>query len=318
MDERWNWDDLRLFIAVARGGGLSMTAQATQTSPPTLGRHILALERALGMELFHRSKDGYALTTAGLELLELAEGVETETAKVDRWRDRSFHSHKVRIAVGFWTGLFLAHKMSELRPDDGKTDLALITGVSDIDLLRRQANIGVRNRRPVQSGLAGQKLTRVEFAIYGDADYVGANPHSKSHRRFWECDWLTILHSGTKPPSAAWLEAHLERDPVLTCNSAAALMAALTTGAGLAILPCFVGDASPRLVRCSDTISELAHDQWLVSHDEDRHERHISDVLDNIADLIRRHRRLFEGATVPAGAHSKPVSDGNAASVDTD
>ena len=232
MDEKWNWDDLRLFIAVARGGGLSMAAEVTGTSPATLGRHILALERAVGMELFHRSKDGYALTTAGLELLELAESLETEASKIDRWRDRTSQSRKVRIAVGFWTGLFLAHKMAELRPRDGNTDLALITGVSDIDLLRRQANIGVRNRRPVQAGLAGRKLTRVEFAIYGDRDYVAANPHAKSRRRFWECDWITVTHAGAKPPSAAWLEAHLERDPVLTCNSAAALMAALTTGAG--------------------------------------------------------------------------------------
>ncbi|MEX3011869.1 LysR family transcriptional regulator [Hoeflea sp. TYP-13] len=300
MYERWNWDDLRLFIAVARGGGLSMAADRTQSSAPTLGRHILALERALGMDLFHRSKDGYILTTAGLELLEIAENVEAEATKIDRWRDKELQSRKVHIAVGFWTGLFLAHKIAELRPRKGDIELALITGVNDLDLLRHQADIGLRSRRPVQTGLTGQKLSRVEFAVYGDTDYVDANPLSKSHRRFWECDWITVLPSGTKPQSTAWLETHLEKDALLSCNSQAALMAAVSTGAGLAVMPCFAGDASPRLVRCSDTIGELAYDQWLVSHDENRDEKHIAEILDNIADLIGRHRRLFEGMSAAA------------------
>lgn len=297
MNETWKWEDLRLFIAVARSGGLSMAAQSTGLSPPTLGRRVLALERALEMELFHRSQDGYALTTAGHELLEIAEGVENEAAKVDRWRDRTQPSRKIRIAVGFWTGLFLAHKLSELRPKEGKADLVLITGVGEMDLQRRQANVGLRNRRPERLGLAGQRLARVEFTIYGDRDYVEAHPAAKARRRFWDCDWISIFDDGPKPPSAAWLDRHLERDAVLACNSPAALMAALTTGAGLAVLPCFIGDASPRLVRCREPIPELAHDQWLVSHDEDRHEPHIADVISRIADLIRRHRRLFEGRT---------------------
>ncbi|MCY6383199.1 LysR family transcriptional regulator [Hoeflea prorocentri] len=302
MNEKWKWEDLRVFIAVARAGGLSMATQTTGLSAPTLGRRILALERALEMELFHRSQDGYTPTTAGYELLEIAEGVENEAAKVDRWRDRTQPSRKIRIAVGFWTGLFLAHKLSELRPKDGKADLVLITGIGEMDLQRRQANIGLRNRRPERLGLAGQRLVRVEFSIYGDKDYVETHPAAKARRRFWDCDWLTIFHDGPKPPSAAWLDTHLERDAVLTCNSPAALMAALTTGTGLAVLPCFIGDASPRLVRCSEPIAELAHDQWLVSHDEDRHEPHITDVIRSIADLIRRHRRLFEGGAVASPA----------------
>ena len=146
--------------------------------------------------------------------------------------------NKVRIAVGFWTGLFLAHKISELRPQDEHVDLALITGVEDIDLQRRQANIGLRNRRPENLGLAGQRLNRVEFAIYGDTDYVAGHPAATTRRRYWDCDWITMVHAGTKSPSSAWLERHLERDAVLACNSPAALMAAVTTGTGLAVLPC--------------------------------------------------------------------------------
>ena len=73
MDETWNWDDLRLFLAVARASGLAKAAPMTRVSAPTLSRRMTSLERALGGTLFLRHRNGYDLTTAGKELLELAE-----------------------------------------------------------------------------------------------------------------------------------------------------------------------------------------------------------------------------------------------------
>ena len=57
-----NWDDLHLFLAVAREGGLSPAARLTGRSAATLGRRMLALERSMGRELFVRHERGYELT----------------------------------------------------------------------------------------------------------------------------------------------------------------------------------------------------------------------------------------------------------------
>ncbi len=64
-ETNFDWDDLRLFLAVAREGGLAAASASTGKSPPTLGRRMLALERRLGLELFERLPRGYALTDQG-------------------------------------------------------------------------------------------------------------------------------------------------------------------------------------------------------------------------------------------------------------
>ena len=73
------------------------------------------------------------------------------------------------------------------------------------------------------------------------------------------------------------------------------MLDAAAAGAGRCILPCFIGDMDSRLVRISGPIPELVHDQWLVSHDEDRHTQPIRVVANRIANLVRSHRELFAG-----------------------
>ncbi len=86
-----DWNDLRLFLDVARLGGLSAATQTTKLSAATLGRRITALEKQVGEPLFHRAQSGYTLTRAGDELLRRAEEVELRDAcpaALARRRDR--------------------------------------------------------------------------------------------------------------------------------------------------------------------------------------------------------------------------------------
>ena len=295
INEKWSWDALKLFIAVARAGGLSNAVHITQVSAPTLGRQMLNLERSLGTKLFHRNKDGYTLTTAGSELLEFAEDLEAEAGKIDRWQSQAIKMKKVTIAAGHWTSLFLAKHLSKIQPAAGNINIEITTGMSFLDLQRRQANLGLRNQRPNTQGLAGQRLTKVAFAIYGSKAYVGDTPKAKTDLRFVDCNWVALTYSDIKPPSVTWLNNHLKTTPILTCSSPHALITSVKAGAGLCILPCFIGDTSGKLIRCSDTIDALSHDQWLVSHDTDRHERHISQVQKGIARVIRNQKNLFAG-----------------------
>lgn len=97
------------------------------------------------------------------------------------------------------------------------------------------------------------------------------------------------------PPSVTWLEKHLQKAPSLLCTNTHALLEAAKAGAGQCILPCFIGDLEPALMRRSDPIEALAHDQWLVSHDEDRHDKAVRKVSRWLADLLSGHKALFAG-----------------------
>lgn len=135
----------------------------------------------------------------------------------------------------------------------------------------------------------------VAFAIYGETAYVRDRPEARDERRYAACRWIGFSPPGPKVPSAVWLEQQVYRDAWLTCSTAQAVLEAALAGAGLCVLPCFIGDAEARLTRASGIIAELSHDQWLVSHDEDRHSNHIRRVSDRLAQLIRGHERLFAG-----------------------
>lgn len=295
MNEIWSWDDLRLFLAVTRAGGLAGAARTTGVSAPTLGRRMAVLERGLGRQLFHRRRDGYDLTPEGRELLPLAETLELEAVAIDRWRSAHQPSDIVRIAAGAWTSAFLARHLDRLVEGEAGPIVELVTGTSTADLLRREANLGLRNQRPELPGLAGYRLARVAFALYGERAFVAAHPETRDDRRFRDCRWIAFAPPGPKTPSAAWLDHKLGRAAALSCRAAQDVLEAARAGFGLCVLPCFIGDSQTGLARASDIIIELTHEQWLVSHDDDRQHKAIRRVSEKLKTLIRAHRPLFAG-----------------------
>src|SRR5512139_2638499 len=117
MKQPVDWDELRLFLAVARSAGLNAAARQTGVSAPTLGRRMTALERRLGRQLFVRSQTGYELTDAGRALYRHAHEMEAAAVGIERWRDET-PRRLVRVSAGSWTSRFLARHMDELWAGD--------------------------------------------------------------------------------------------------------------------------------------------------------------------------------------------------------
>jgi DNA-binding transcriptional LysR family regulator len=287
-----------LFLVVARAGGLAAAARIANSSAPTLGRRMAVLERNLGRALFVRRRDGYALTDAGKELLPLAEAVEVDALKIERWRISDASAPTVRIAAGAWTSAFIARHARTLADACSGAQIELVTGSGIADLLRREANIGLRNQRPDVIGLAGVRLARVAFAVYGAPSYLAERAAALDREWLKDARWIAFSPPGPKTPSALWLDALLARPPALRCRSAQEVLEAAASGFGLCVLPCFVGNAASTLARASENIDDLTHEQYLVTHDQDRHQRPIRRVVNALRTLIKSHRRLFEGEHV--------------------
>jgi DNA-binding transcriptional LysR family regulator len=301
MNETLNWDDLRLFLAVARAHGLAGAVPMSKLSAPTLGRRMLVLERALGVSLFQRRRDGYELTPAGQSLLDQIGLVEQGALAIERWRASLNPQQVVRVAAGAWMSAFVARHLAEVVSSARQTSVELITSPAVADIARREANLGIRNHRPSALGLAGRRLVRVEFAIYGAPSYVAKHPEAYDENRFSRCEWLAFSPSGASVPSAMWLEQRLDRVPLLRCSAPNPLLDAATSGAGLCVLPCFIGDRESGLARLSGPLPDLSHDQWLVSHDDDRRNQAIRRIATSLSRLIRSHKALFAGETYRRG-----------------
>lgn len=263
-----NWDDLRLFIAVAREGGLSAAARATGRSAATLGRRMLALERAVGRELFVRHDRGYEMTAQARAFL--AELSEVE-ARIVRLTTPTSENERplVKVSAGTWTTLALLEKLDVITGTPLDCRLRFMSAENILDIVRREVVIGFRNKRPTEDGLAGRKLLRVEFAPYARADAPDR--------------WIKVL---ADTPSARWLNDKIGNDAVCEVNAPRNSLDLARAGAGIALLPTFIGDAQAGLDRRGSTIPELAHDQWIVTHQDDRHLPEVRRTIDRMCAVL--------------------------------
>lgn len=268
-----NWDDLRLFLAVARAGGLSGAAAATGKSAPTLGRRMLALEAITGGELFHRRPRGYELTPQGRVLLNTVAGLEAEIQPLERSADARA-GVLVKISAGSWMTYVLCRDIHAIVDGLGSVRLRFIAAEHVLDIAHREAVIGIRNRRPEQSGLACRKIGEVQFAGYATDGAV--------------TPWVTVLGS---TPSALWLADHAGDSGTIDVTAPRNALDLARSGAARALLPTFVGDAESGLLRVTDPIAELAHDQWLVTHQDERFVPEVRAVIDNIYAFARSLHR---------------------------
>lgn len=288
----FDWDDLRLFLSVARLGGLSAATQTTGLSAATLGRRITALERKIGKPLFQRSQTGYRLTEAGESLLLRAEDVDTAMLSLKRWQEGTMGDRVVRLSAGSWTSAFLASNIGLLWNVGDGFGLELLTANQKVDIGRRHADLGIRNQRPTEQWLAGRLIGAVAYAIYSGLHLVNGIKAGY---------FVGFGGEGGQTHSARWLEARHGDRIAVRGNDAMSVRELVANGAGLSIFPCFIGDSDPRLVRVAPPIAELRTDQWLVSHHEERHDRPVRTVSDRIVSLMHENGPLFRGETPRQG-----------------
>lgn len=265
-------DDLSLFLKVAESGSLSAAAALCDTSVPTIGRRMTRLESTLGRRLFLRGPSGYALTSDGRDLVQQALPLKSTAARIDRWRNQGRKVARVRITAGTWTSCFIARNIRRVWSEEAIWAPDLLASNLTLDIARRQADIGIRNRRPEQDWLAGRRTAWIENAEYGTSPELTG--------------FIGLPQDGPMGPTARWVRANrADRIVMLASDTRVAVDLALE-GIGRIVLPCFAGDAEPRLQRLSPTIKELAHEEWLVAHHEARHDPPVRAALDALTELL--------------------------------
>lgn len=280
------WDDLRLFLDVARLGGLTAATQTTGLSAATLGRRVTALEHHVGEPLFLRSQTGYRLTPAGEELLMRAEEVEAAMLSLKRWKDGAMGERVVRVSAGPWTSAFLARHIAGIWTAADRFTLELVTASHKVDIGRRHADIGIRNQRPTEQWLAGRLVGKVAYGLYARPEMISGVAAGY---------FVGVAGEASQTHSARWLQARHGDRIATRGNDAMSVLELVAAGAGMSVFPCFVGDSEARVARMAGIIPELETEQWLVCHHEERHVPAVRTVTERIADLLREHAPLFRG-----------------------
>ena len=156
-----SWDDMQVFLAVARKGNLSAAARELKVTQPTVGRRLRALEKSLSARLFDRLPDGFVPTPAGEELLPLAEAMENTAAAIERRRatlaDRV--SGTVRLSVFEISAQFLTDHLADLQARLPEVEFEVAISHQNANLSKREADLVLRACLPENPALIARKLT---------------------------------------------------------------------------------------------------------------------------------------------------------------
>ncbi|HWK68552.1 MAG TPA: LysR family transcriptional regulator [Rhizobiaceae bacterium] len=290
-----NWDDVRIFLAVARAGQILGAARRLELNHATVSRRVAALEEALKAKLFRRLTTGSELTAAGERFLAVAERMEADmiAARAEIVGEDDI-AGTVRIGAPDGFGVtFLAPRLGELTAQHRDLAIQLVPVPRSFSLSRREADIAITVDRPAEGRLVAAKLVDYSLGLYASRAYAEANglPRDATelagHRLVGYVPDLVISpsldYAGEFSPS--W-------NASFSISSALGQVEAVRTGAGIGILHAFIARAHDELVPVTG-VPPIRRAYWLVYHESVRPMRRIQAVAAFIAKTVERERALF-------------------------
>ncbi|MFK7764743.1 MAG: LysR family transcriptional regulator [Roseobacter sp.] len=296
MTDTLVWDDIRVFLAVARSGTLSGAVRRLGLGIATVSRRIERLELAMGQPLFARHQSGYRLTEDGKALVERAEEMEAAALSLSSGlRQDAVVSGTVRLATAenLATGLIVP-ALGSLRAEYPQLSLEIITDIATVNLHRRDADIALRLVKPDRGNVSLQRLGTLGFGLYGAPDYIAARDSNSDQSTFDADEFIGWTETYATLPAARWVELTLNgRRPTLTTTSLATQLAACASGAGLAVLPHFIARSLDLI--CLDADLGIDQSIWLATHSDLVQSRRIRVVADFLRHLVETHRSVLSG-----------------------
>jgi molybdate transport repressor ModE-like protein len=285
VSSSFDWNDLRVLLAVARKGSTTAAARELETSPSTAARRVTALEEALGVELFERRPDGYHLTEAGRALVPAAERMEAAAAEACERVEALARgtSGVVRLttldsAATEWV-IPILPRFHEVHPH---VHVEVLTGDVKLDLLRGEADVALRfGPRPTETGLVVRRLRTIETALYCSRDYAAKRGVPADVAALNE--HAVVRGSGyvDERPHHRWLAEHAPRAMIAhRSNSSIGIVEAVRRGLGIGSLATQTGDQYPELMRLVGIGPVFTADVWLLTTEEARKHAHVRALLD--------------------------------------
>lgn len=292
-----DWDDYRHFLAVAETGSLSAAARRLGVSQPTVGRRIDALELALQARLFDRLSRGYALTSAGESVRELAKSMERDAQVIQRrvGGEQGVPAGKVRVAAAVGLGVYwLAPRLPQLTATYPQLDIDLIIDMSLSDLMRGEADVALRVGGPGSVALVGRRLGAVSTGLFASRAYLDARGTPLSLGELASHDYVESIGDIAQLAQAKELRRIVRGARVAACtNDLSGMLEMVRAGLGVAALPSYVTGLYPELRRVLERQFDIRLDLWLLTRSELRDTARVRAVLDFLIGAMRDDEGLL-------------------------
>jgi len=287
MQRAPSWDGLRTFVEVARDGSLSGAARRLGLTQPTVGRHIDALEAALGLSLFTRSPRGLTPTPAALaltphvEAMASAAGALVRAASGEAAADRGV----VRVTASEVMGCeVLPPILAAFHVEHPGIAVEFALTNRNEDLARRDADIAVRMVRPTQSGLFARRIGASRIGLYAHRDYVARFGEPRSLADLRSHCVIGFDRDNRSFQAAGDVAKRLTREDFgFRCDSDLAQLAALRAGVGIGGCQENIARRTPELAAILPNAIQYALEIWLVLHEDLKATRRIRLLFDRLA-----------------------------------
>ncbi len=243
------WNDVEVFLAIARCGTLGAAARALGQTQPTMGRRLKTLEQALGQTLFQRTADGFVLTDEGQAALGYAERMEEEALSLQRivTGQETELSGIIRVSSSDWFGAHLLTPViaafSRAYP---KVTVEIITDARLVNLSRREADLAFRITPFKEPDVISRKLLHIDYGVY--VARGAKRPKAGDGAGF---RLVTMDEAFGGLPDVAWLRRTFPKAEIgARSNNRDAQARLCAEGAGIAVLP-------RPLARSYSTLQEL-------------------------------------------------------------
>jgi DNA-binding transcriptional LysR family regulator len=292
MAQNISWELYRSFRGVIEQGSLSGAARALDIAQPTVGRHIAALERSLGLVLFTRSQSGLLPTEAAQSLRIFADSMQSAAAAMERAAASEGTGVRgtVRVTCSEIIGVeVLPPIVTALRNEYPDLTVEIVLTNQVQDLLRRQADIAVRMACPKQGQLIARRIGQLKLAMYAHRHYLDrrgtpGNITDLSAHSLIGFDTATEFLRKAGKGLTLWRR---EAFALRTDNDLAQL-ALLRAGAGIGICQTAIARRDKSLVRILPKFS-LPLETWITMHQDLRHSPRCKVTFDALVDGLRRH-----------------------------
>ncbi len=295
------WDDFRLVKIIAEANGLAGAAEKLGVNHSTVFRRLGQMEENLGVKLFERHRTGYVLTTAGEEMTALAEQMEENvTAFARKLAGQAVApAGELRVTTN---DTLLVHLLTPIFArfitacPEMRLDVVLANQA--LNLSKRDADVAIRATDDPPETLVGRRVATIAWAIYGRrVDFPDVRgPDDVTLADLFDRHWVALGDNLATLKVARFVREHVAPENlVYKVNTVLGLAEAVEAGTGIGPLPCFIADASPNLVRLSDTNADFAAGLWLLTHPDLRQSARVRAFMDFMAAEITKQKKRIEG-----------------------
>lgn len=290
-----NWDDLRTALAIRRGGTLSAAARSLGVNQTTAARRLERLEAALGARLFDRIEGRMVPTDAGRRALDRASAMEEVAAGVTATAGdadaAAAGSVRLTSLPSFVAG-YLAPRLAGFAERHPAITVELVGASDNLHLGRREADLAVRYSRPATGNLRARRIGVVGYAGYAARSLAGTVGRPPT-----DLPWVAYDEAFAALPEQRWMDEKLRPSRrAATATDVPTLLALARHGAGAAVLPCFMADGDPGLLRLTGPEPVVRREIWLLGHPDLRAVRRIAMLSDWLVEAVTRDRALLDGA----------------------